>query len=81
MDLEQRGRRKTVQCTFCRLGTQSESESIGTCSDEMECFLKQPSVDPDLNALEWWREKAEEYPTLSEVANNSYVYTCYICSF
>ena len=61
-------RKKKDSAMHFLLGTQSESESIGTCSDEMECFLKQPSVDPDLNALEWWREKAEEYPTLSEVA-------------
>ena len=67
-------RKKKDSAMHFLLGTQSESKSIGTCSHEMECFLKQPSLDPDLNALEWWREKAEEYPTLSEVANNSCVY-------
>ena len=35
------------------LGTLSEKESINTSSDELDHFLKMPSLDPDSNVLEW----------------------------
>ena len=34
----------------------------------MDHFLKMPALDPDSNALEWWKENAERFPTLSRVA-------------
>ena len=50
------------------LGTLSEKESINTSSDELDHFLKMPALDPDSNALEWWKTNAERLPTLSRVA-------------
>ena len=50
------------------LGTLSEKESINTSSDELDHFLKMPALDPDSNALEWWKTNAEKLPTLSRVA-------------
>ena len=35
------------------LGTLSEKESINTSSDELDHFLKMPSLGPDSNVLEW----------------------------
>lgn len=50
------------------LGTLSEKKSTGTSSDEVEHFLKEPALDPDCNALEWWKSNAERFPTLSRLA-------------
>ena len=50
------------------LGTLSEKESIDTSSDEVEHFQKEHALDPDSNALEWWKKNAERLPTLSRLA-------------
>lgn len=50
------------------LGTLSEKESMNTCGDEVNHFLKMPTLDPDSNALEWWKTNADSLPTLSRVA-------------
>lgn len=40
---------------------------MNTCGDEVNHFLKMPTLDPDSNALEWWKTNAERLPTLSRV--------------
>ena len=70
-----RALRKTALCTFSR--ALSEKESINTSSDELDHFLKMPALDPDSNALEWWKTNVETVQS-SETA---VVHPCYVSPF
>ena len=50
------------------LGTSSSEQTTLTCKDELEYFLKEPTLDPDPNALEWWKKNQERFPSLSNIA-------------
>ena len=50
------------------IGTLSEKESVGTSSDELEHIQKEPALDPDSNVLDWWKNNAERFPSISRLA-------------
>lgn len=51
------------------LGTMSaETQSTTTGYDELQHFLKEPTLDPDSNALEWWQKNQDRFPKLTKLA-------------
>lgn len=50
------------------LGTSSKQQAIATSRDEIQHFIKEPKLDPDSNALEWWRKHQERFPRVAKLA-------------
>ena len=49
------------------LGTSSKQPAIATSGDELKHFIKEPTLDPDSNALEWWRRHHERFPRVAKL--------------
>ena len=52
------------------LGENPADDSCGIAY-EGECYLKERSLLPDQNALEWWSKNEDHYPTLANLAKQN----------
>lgn len=50
------------------LGTSSKQHAIATSRDEHKQFMKEPTLDQDSNALEWWKKNHERFPKVAKLA-------------
>ena len=58
------------------LGTLSdETQSTNTGYDEIQKLVKEPTLDPDSNVLNWWQKNQERFPKLAQLARK------FICTF
>ena len=49
------------------LGETNEAVDL-TIASEMDYFSQDPTLDHNLNPLEWWRKSEERFPTLADLA-------------
>ena len=55
----------------------SKQQAIATSCDELQHFIKEPTLDPDSNALEWWKKHHERFPRVAKLAKR-FVCPCYV---
>ena len=53
-----------------------EQTSKEKMRDEVEEYLKLPTIDPEMNPLKWWKLHATDFPVISKLA---WKYLC-ICA-